>query len=224
MVGNEPNAQVNFNYSPQFRLDARTPAENGLTQQLAGTGQFTIIPDAFYVDARALAGGSPIAGGFGALGAGQALGASQLSGGIGTAGLAKQNLAQTSSASISPYWLHRFGDFGTAKIGYEINETTISQNAGYIPLFIPSGSDNQHSLTNRSVAPSSKPATVRPISLYLVVANAGRGTGSGVSHNSSQDTINNEQLKSQPINQRLAATLAMKHCSLVASRRRASTT
>jgi uncharacterized protein (PEP-CTERM system associated) len=191
VIGNEPNAQVNFNYSPQFRLDARTPVENGLTQQLAGTGQFTVIPDAFYIDVRALAGGTPIAGGFGTLGAGQSLGASQLSGGIGTAGLAKQNLAQTSSASISPYYLHRFGDFGTAKIGYEINETTVSQNAGYIPLFIPTGTDSQHSLTNQAVAQFETGEQFAPYR-YLVVANASQSTGSGVSHNSSQDTINNE--------------------------------
>lgn len=191
VVGDEPNAQVNFNYAPQLRLDARTPSQNGLTQQLAGTAQFTIIPDAFYVDARALAGGTPVAGGFGALGAGQTLGASQLSGGIATAGLAKQNLAQTSSASITPYLLHRFGDIGTAKVGYEINETTISQNGGYFPLFIPTGSTNQHSLTNQAVAQFETGERFAPYR-YLVVANASESTGNGVSRDSSQDTISNE--------------------------------
>jgi len=190
-IGDLPNAQVNFNYSPQLRLDARTPSQNGLTQQLAGTGQFTIIPDAFYVDARALAGGVPIGAGFGALGAGQQLGASQLSGGIGTAGLAKQNLAQTSSASISPYLLHRFGDTGTAKIGYEINESTISQNSSYFPLFVPTGSNSQHSLTNQGVAQFETGEQFAPYR-YLVVAIASQSTGSGVSNGSSQDTISNE--------------------------------
>ena len=70
ITGDVPNAQVQFQYGPQFRLAARTPQENGVTNQLVGTGLFTIVQDEFYVDARAFAGGSPVGGGFGALGPG----------------------------------------------------------------------------------------------------------------------------------------------------------
>ena len=38
IFGDEPNVQVNFSYSPQFRLDATTPQENSVTQQLVGDG------------------------------------------------------------------------------------------------------------------------------------------------------------------------------------------
>ena len=34
------------------------------------------------------------------------------------------NSSQTSSISISPYVLHRFGDTGTAKIGYQLNQSS----------------------------------------------------------------------------------------------------
>ena len=70
ITGDVPNAQVQFEYGPQFRLAARTPQENSITNQLLGTGLFTVVPDEFYVDARAIAGGAPVNGGFGALGPG----------------------------------------------------------------------------------------------------------------------------------------------------------
>ncbi len=190
IVGDTPNAQVNFNYAPQLRVDARTPAENGLTQQLAATGEFTIIPDSFYVDARAIAGGTPVGTGFGAFGSTftpNLAGA----GGFGTAGLAKQNLAQTSSLSISPYWLHRFGDTGTAKIGYEFNESTISQGSSYFPLFIPTGSNGQHSLTNQAVAQFETGEQFAPFR-NLLVANLEEGNGTGVSQDTKRDTISNQ--------------------------------
>ncbi len=57
ITGDVPNAQVQFEYGPQFRLAARTPQENSITNQLLGTGLFTVVPDEFYVDARAIAGG-----------------------------------------------------------------------------------------------------------------------------------------------------------------------
>src|ERR1700722_10927521 len=114
--GNAPNAQVTLNYNPQFRLDARTPSQNGVTQQLAGTGLFTIVQDEFYVDTRVFAGGTPLNSGFGGLGTNVApnLGLGGVNGSA-TTGLSRQNTAQTFTGAIRPYWLHRFGDFGTAK-------------------------------------------------------------------------------------------------------------
>lgn len=191
--GDAPNAQVNLNYSPQFRLDARTPSQNGVTQQLAGSGQFTIIPDAFYIDARALAGGTPIASGFGGLGASLTPGGGQIGAGSGIAssGLSKQNIAQTTSFSVSPYVLHRFGDVGTAKLGYEFNWTSINQSAGSLPVFGQTGGVNQEGLTNQVVAQFETGERFAPYR-YLVIASAATGSGTGVLHGSSQDTITNQ--------------------------------
>lgn len=100
VLGDEPNAQVTLNYTPQFRLDATTPQENSITQQLAATGLFTLIPDELYVDARALAGATPITAGFGALGTTLTPTIGQLNNGVQN--LPKQNLSQNSSLSISP--------------------------------------------------------------------------------------------------------------------------
>jgi uncharacterized protein (PEP-CTERM system associated) len=151
--GDVPNAQVRLNYGPQFRLAARTPQESNVTQQLLGTGQFTIIPDAFFVDVRAVSGSSALASGFGALGLGvttPTLGPPSLSG-IGTAALSKQNQVQTSSLSVAPYWLHRFGDIGMAKVGYQFNETDLSQSSSFYPLFFSRGNGSAYNSTNEVI-------------------------------------------------------------------------
>jgi uncharacterized protein (PEP-CTERM system associated) len=190
IVGDEPNAQVHFNYAPQLRMDARTPSQNGLTQQLAVTGDFTIIPDSFYLDARALAGGTPVGTGFGAFGSTFTPSLDEGNGSLGTAGLAKQNLAQAGSISVAPYWLHRFGDTGTAKIGYEFNESTISQSSSYYPLFVPTGSNSQHSVTNEAVAQFETGERFAPYR-DLTRADVEEGTGSGIFNDSARDTISN---------------------------------
>ena len=92
--------------------------------------------------------------GFGAFGPtfGPTFGSTLGQAGNTPASLSKQQLTQNSSISISPYVLHRFGDTGTAKIGYELNQTAISPSGGSVPLFFPTGSSSQHALTNEAVA------------------------------------------------------------------------
>ncbi len=68
LLGDVPNAQVKLDYGPELREDLRTPQEDGVTQQLLGTGLFTLVPDELFVDARAVAGGTPNSPGFGASG------------------------------------------------------------------------------------------------------------------------------------------------------------
>ena len=151
VLGDVPNAQVRFAYGPQFLLAARTPQEDRITNQLLGTGLFTIVPDEFFVDARAFAGGSPVGGGFGPLGSGIA----PLSAGFGgsdTLGLSKQNQVQSSSFSLAPYWLHRFNDTGTAKIGYQFNESAFAQGGIYLPVFFPAGPNSAYNLSHEGVA------------------------------------------------------------------------
>jgi uncharacterized protein (PEP-CTERM system associated) len=192
ILGDVPNAQVKLNYGPEIREDLRTPQEDGITQQLLGTGLFTIIPDEIFVDARAVAGGTPTAPGFGATGLG--ISPVATSGGIsgpGASGLSKQNTTQTNSFSISPYILHRFGDTGTAKIGYEFNQSSYSSGGGNsIPLFFQSGSGGQQNTTNQGVAQFETGERFAPFR-DLVVANVTEGNGTGVNRDSSQDTLIN---------------------------------
>jgi uncharacterized protein (PEP-CTERM system associated) len=189
IFGDEPNVQVNFSYSPQFRLDATTPQENSVNQQLAGTGLFTVIPDEVFLDVRAFAGVAPLQTGLGAQGA--TLNPTFTQTGTGPTGLSQQQLSQDSSVSISPYVLHRFGDTGTAKVGYEINETSIAPSGSGIPLFFPSGSNSQHSLTNEAVAQFETGERFAPFR-NLLSLNVARSSGTGIANDQSQDTISNQ--------------------------------
>ena len=103
IYGDLPNTQVRLSYAPQFRLDATTPQENSVTQQLIGTGQFTIVPDAFYVDARAFAGAAPAFGGFNGFGTSLTPQFGTPGQSLGLEGLSKQNRTQNSSFSLTPY-------------------------------------------------------------------------------------------------------------------------
>jgi uncharacterized protein (PEP-CTERM system associated) len=190
VFGDVPNAQLRLNWAPQFRMDARTPSQNGITQQLVGTGLFTVIPDEFFVDARAVAGATPTASGFGALGLGVTPQLNPALGGIGTVGLSKQNQTQSNSFSVSPYLLHRFGETGTAKLGYEFNQSSFTNRSSLIPLFFPTGGTSQHSTVSQEVAQFETGERFAPFR-DLVVANSSQGSGSGVNRNSSQNTFVN---------------------------------
>ena len=189
IFGDEPNVQVNFSYSPQFRLDATTPQENSINQQLAGTGLFTVIPDEVFLDVRAFAGVAPLQTGLGAQGA--TLNPTFVQTNTGPTGLSQQQLSQNSSVSISPYVLHRFGDTGTAKVGYELNQTSIAPSGSGIPLFFPSGSNSQHSLTNEAVAQFETGERFAPFR-NLLALNVARSTGTGIANDQSSDTISNQ--------------------------------
>ena len=191
ILGDLPNAQVRLTYAPQFRLDATTPQENSVTQQLIGSGQFTIVPDAFYVDARAFAGTAPAFGGFNAFGTGLTPQFGQPGQGLGLQGLSKQNRTQNNSFSLTPYYLHRFGDTGTVKVGYELNATSISPNDSIVPLPFPVGASSQHSLTNQVVAQFETGEQFAPFR-DLVIGSAAASSGTGVSHNSREYIFKNQ--------------------------------
>jgi uncharacterized protein (PEP-CTERM system associated) len=191
LVGDTPNAQVQLSFGPEFRLAARTHQENSITNQLLGTGLFTIVPDEFYLDARAFAGSAPLFGGFGSLEPGIVPNLANLNtqfAGTGTIGLSNQNTVQTSSLSISPYWLHQFGDTGTAKIGYSFTQSSYAQGNSYLPAFIPTGANAVHQLTNEGTAQFTTGERFAPFN-NIVSADLQESTGNSFAGKSSNYTF-----------------------------------
>jgi len=188
--GDTPRAQVRLNYGPQFRLAARTPEQDNVTQQLQATGLFTVVPDALYVDARAFAGSGAVGGGFGALGLGVTPALNPSATGVGSAGLSNQNQVQSSSLSIAPYWLHRFGETGTAKIGYQFSQSAYAQGNSFVPLFFPTGSNASYSTTHEGVAQFITGEQFAPFRNFTML-DARLGNGSGVNRDSQQYTFLN---------------------------------
>lgn len=142
--------QLRLNYEPDLEMHLRYGDQNLLAQQLNAVGTLTVVPDLFFVDVRALAGTQAINGGVGGLGGlGQAgiggiTGTSVLPPTTGTTGLAKQNRSETSSVSVSPYMLYRFGDLATARLSVSLTRSASSTINGFAPLpYVDQGINSQ---------------------------------------------------------------------------------
>ncbi|WP_428486047.1 hypothetical protein [Rhodopila sp.] len=160
VAADTPRLQLSFSYAPTLALYARTGSLNALTQQFAGTGLVTVIPELAYVDVRAVSGVQSLYGGIGGL---KTIGAAPAAVGATAAtipslagnglGLNKDNEVQTSSFGVSPYLLRRFGDWGTGKIGYSVNVTESNLVTGFAPPPFPTGGANGQSLiSNEEIA------------------------------------------------------------------------
>lgn len=136
--GDTERVKANFDYAPTLGIYARTPNLNFLGQNFTGNGSITFVPDLFYMDVRGAAGVQPRNGsGFGNTGTGTT-GA--------TTGLPPNQLTQAASVSITPYLLHRFGEYGTGKIGYSFNASNNRPVTGFGSFpFVNSGSSNSSS-------------------------------------------------------------------------------
>lgn len=147
IAGDLPRIRATFDFAPTVALYARTSDLNALTEQMNGLANVTLVPDLAFVDVRVLAGVQNLNGGLGGLGA---IGAP--SGSAATAqtaipalagnslGLNRNNEAQTSTFSISPYLLRRFGDVGTGRLGDSFNVTRSDELSGFLASPFATGS------------------------------------------------------------------------------------
>lgn len=143
VIADLPRLQLRLDYAPTLQLNVRDGNQNALIQQLNGTGLVTVIPEWAFVDIRAFAGvqaaNGLIGGGGSAANVGEA-GATTLNNqSSNTLGLAKNDRTQIDNFGISPYLLHTFGDYGTAKLGYSLSATSSDTTSGFAPLPYPSG-------------------------------------------------------------------------------------
>lgn len=121
--------KFNLNYSPVFRIYARTPNQDSVGQQALGFGTAELVQDTFFVNARVFASLAPTNGGFTNIGLGlPSLTNPGFSGGA-SSGLTKSNLSQVTTASVTPYLVHQFGNFGTGKLGLNLSESSSSQTS-----------------------------------------------------------------------------------------------
>jgi hypothetical protein len=160
IVGDVPRLQLSFDFAPTLAIYPRTSSLNALTEQMNGLGSITLVPDLAYVDVRALSGVHNQFGGIGGLGAiGAPAGAAAtaqtatpvLAG--NSQGLNRNNEVQTTSFGISPYLLRRFGDWGTAKLGYSLEVTESQALSGFAaPPFPTGGANGQTMVSNEEIA------------------------------------------------------------------------
>jgi uncharacterized protein (PEP-CTERM system associated) len=180
--GDTPRINLNVNYNPIFRVYARTPHQDDVGQQLLGAADAIVVPDTFFVKARAFADEVPTNGGFTGLNFGAPTVATPGFGG-GAAILNKHNLTQTVSSELFPYVLHRFGDTGTGKFGINLTQSYASQTSGSL-LNSPTG-PAQHTYTGEAIAQFvTGPEFGRVIN--FVTLDASKSTGSGIENQSTR--------------------------------------
>lgn len=205
---NTERLQAKFDYSPTLGIYARTPSLNFLGHNFIGNSSITFVPDLFYMDLRGIAGVQPRSGGgFGNSGVGSA-GANANS----TVGLPANQLTQAVSFGIAPYLLHRFGEYGTGKIGYSLSGSSIRPISGFgtFPFTGSSSSSSSSSpattaqlnqsgllnqnanlITNQQIAQFQSGEILGRFN-NLTIASASQFTGSGAAQNGSQNFISNQ--------------------------------
>ncbi len=154
--GQTQRVQVRVDYAPVLIVNARTGSQNALNQQLNGTATINAFEDLAFVDIRALSGVQSTRG---ALGLGGTIGSGGSGGftagsigGLGASTSTQQNTVQTSSLGISPYLIKRFGDYGTAKIGYSFNVSQSRPVTGFTFMPFPTGGGAQQLVSNELTA------------------------------------------------------------------------
>lgn len=104
-IADTARVQGRFNYSPSLNFYANGTQSTRLDHRFLGVGTITLIPGSFFVDVRANGSLSPINQGLTD---------------VNTISQPRQNLSQNYSASVSPYYLQRFGTLATAIVGYSM--------------------------------------------------------------------------------------------------------
>lgn len=107
--------RVNLNYSPTISIYANQSSQNQIVQSGAGQALATIVPNAVFLDVR-----------------GSITEESLTGNGINSTVTSynAQNAVQTITVSITPYAEHRFGGYGTARVGYSFARTLQDQVNG----------------------------------------------------------------------------------------------
>ena len=108
-----------LNYAPVAQFYANTPDQDRFDQRFFGNMLATLVEDAFFLDLRGASTISSVTGGLGAplpVAAGQPQ-MSQV--------FSRQTSQQTTSLQASPYFLHRFGELASLRLGYNFQYTNL---------------------------------------------------------------------------------------------------
>jgi len=107
--GDTSRLKVNLNYAPLASIYAQTPGQTRFDQYGNGTALVAIVPEAVFLDLRGSVSQQSRFGGYGQTSS--------------TIALNRNDQVQTTAFSVTPYAEHRFGGFGTARLGYSVART-----------------------------------------------------------------------------------------------------
>lgn len=202
VLGNTKNVQASVTFNPTAAVYAQHGNLDFIGENLNGSVFGTVVEDTVFVNLRGFAAVQPSLGGVpnGATG----FSATGLNGG-GAAGSAlggqgRQTLTQTLDLGITPYAVHRFGDFGTGKIGYSLQNTTTNgrigngqnfngQNMANLPNFV--NGNNVNNFNNGTVLTNSETGEFETGSYFgrwkgITSINGSQSSGTGLTNGSYQ--------------------------------------
>ncbi len=107
--GDTSRLKVNLSYAPVATLYAQTPSQNRFDHYGNGVALATLVPEAVFLDLRGSVTQQSRTGGY--------------YGQTSTLALNRNDQVQTAAFSVTPYAEHRFGGFGTARIGTSLART-----------------------------------------------------------------------------------------------------
>jgi uncharacterized protein (PEP-CTERM system associated) len=118
LSGQTSRIQGTIDYAPSAAIYAQHGSQDYFAQNGNGDALITVIENAFYVDLRGYAASTPTLGGL-PIGSGGGFATPSVGGfsNQNVSGQGKQNLTQTYDGAITPYYVHRFGGFGTVRVG-----------------------------------------------------------------------------------------------------------
>jgi uncharacterized protein (PEP-CTERM system associated) len=190
IYGNTPRVQVRLNYQPSLLYYADNTSLNDVQQQLNAIGDFVLWQDHLYLDVRGLAGVGASVGGAPGLGFGTTGGTAGLQNGT-TTNLTKQNSTQFTSFEASPYFLQKFEDYGTLKVGYTINQSSSSNTSGFSPISVTSTGPATSQTTNEELVQFTTGDFLNRIS-DIVLLDAKQYTTTGISQPGHNNTATNQ--------------------------------
>jgi uncharacterized protein (PEP-CTERM system associated) len=104
-------------YAPRARFYLDTTSQNRVDHFLRGQGTATLVQDRLFVDFSAVADARSVFGDFG---------------GFDEAPDSDNNQVQSTSYRVAPYFVHRFGDFAEARIGYTFRQVIQSGDDAFL--------------------------------------------------------------------------------------------
>ena len=108
--GDTSRLKVNLAYTPQATIYATQGSQTRFDQFFNGQALGIVVPDAVFIDLRGSVSESSLTG-------------NGLQNYNTASNFDRQNEVTTTTVSITPYAEHRFGGYGTARLGYSFNRT-----------------------------------------------------------------------------------------------------
>jgi len=179
--GDTPRVSMDLTYSPSVSIYAINGSQSNVSNSLAGHAHAVVMEDAVFVDMTAFAGLMPAFGNYAINGIPAGPGQPPP---VTVGNNARETLSQVYSFGITPYAVHRFDGWGTAKVGVTF-QASASGTASYTNAV--GGTSHQAAANTQNLQGTAQFTSGENLGRLQsqTVVSSNLGTGTGVARNSS---------------------------------------